>query len=157
VASVVRTAQIMSGFSPGISPNPCYQDSRSRDFDFPKWEISRHVASVVGRLRSSRSLALSYYSPTDRTVVSDYSSLYGISSVDSILRPYAVIPGFQEDRSSSCRFTKVLRLHLLPHSSSRIFPGGYLYGEVYPGYCLRQVGVSFSREPDVKAKLDQYA
>jgi hypothetical protein len=36
VASVVRTARIISGFSPGTFPNSCYQDSRSRDSRFPE-------------------------------------------------------------------------------------------------------------------------
>ena len=56
-------------------------------------------------------------SSSDLTVVSDHRSPDEISSVDSILHPYVVISGFQEDRSSSCRVTKVLRLHVLFPSS----------------------------------------
>jgi hypothetical protein len=56
-------------------------------------------------------------SSSDLTVVSDHRSPDGISSVDSILHPYAAISGFQEDRSSSCRVTKALRLHILFPSS----------------------------------------
>jgi hypothetical protein len=52
-------------------------------------------------------------SSSDLTVVSDHRSPDRTSSIDSILLPYTVISGFQEDRSSSCRVTKVLRLHVL--------------------------------------------
>jgi hypothetical protein len=55
-------------------------------------------------------------SSSDLTVMRDHRSPDGISSVDSILHPYAAISGFQEDRSSPCRVTKALRLHIL-------FPG----------------------------------
>jgi hypothetical protein len=51
-------------------------------------------------------------SSSDLTVMSDHRSPDGISSIDSILHPYAPISGFQEDRSSSCRVTKALRLHI---------------------------------------------
>jgi hypothetical protein len=56
-------------------------------------------------------------SSSDMTVVSDHRSPDGISSIDSILHPYASILSFQEDRSSSYRVTKALRLHILFSSS----------------------------------------
>ena len=56
-------------------------------------------------------------SSSDLTVVSDHRSPDKISSVDSILHPYVAISGFQEDRSSLCRVTKALPLHILFPSS----------------------------------------
>jgi hypothetical protein len=73
------------------------------------------ISSVDQYLSGLRHLTLPS-SSSDLTVVSDHRSPDGISSVDSILHPYAAISGFQEDRSSSCRVTKALRLHIL-------FPG----------------------------------
>jgi hypothetical protein len=73
------------------------------------------ISSVDQHLFRVKVLNLSA-SSSDLTVVSDHRSPDGISSVDSILHPYTAISGFQEDRSSSSRFTKALRLHIL-------FPG----------------------------------
>jgi hypothetical protein len=75
-------------------------------------------------------------------VVSDHRSPDGIFSIDSILI---------RDFLRPCAFM----------SFSQVLDGpfweGYLYGEVYPGYYLRQIRVSLFRELGVKSELDQYA
>jgi hypothetical protein len=81
-------------------------------------------------------------SSSDLTTVSDHRSPDGISSIDSILI---------KDFLRPCTFTSFFQV------LDGLFQEGYLYGEVYPGYYLRQIRVSLSQEPSVKSELDHYA
>ena len=76
------------------------------------------------------------------TIVSDQRSPDGISSVDSI--PI-------RDSLGHCALMSSFQV------LDGFFQEGYLYGEVYLGYYLRQIRVSLSRELGVKSELDQYA